>query len=68
MFIDRLFFELSCKNTETRKHGNTETKTDSDEYSIVAFCNYNKTKLTVSLLLSREMCCKYFAKLRTNVF
>ena len=35
MFIKRLPFELSCKNTETRKH----THTDSDEYSIVAFCN-----------------------------
>ena len=22
MFIDRLLFELSCKNTETQKHGN----------------------------------------------
>ena len=36
MLIDRLLFELSCKNTETQKHGNTEKHTDSDEYSIVA--------------------------------
>ena len=50
MFLDRLLFELSCTNTETRKHRNTETQKhgnththththrDSDEYSIVAFC------------------------------
>ena len=38
MFIDRLLFELSCKNMETQKHENTHTHTDSDEYSIVAFC------------------------------
>ena len=51
MFLDQLLFELSCKNTETRKHRNTETHTnthahthrDSDEYSIVAFCK-NATK------------------------
>ena len=30
MFLDRLLFELLCKNTETH--------TDSDEYSLVAFC------------------------------
>ena len=35
-------FELSCKNTETQKHRNTETHTDSDEYSIVRFA---KTQL-----------------------
>ena len=35
-FLDRLLFELSCKNTETQKHENTHT--DSDEYSIVALC------------------------------
>ena len=42
ILIDRLLFELSCKNTETRKHRNTETlkhgNTHTDEYSIVAFC------------------------------
>ena len=38
VFIGRLLFELSRKNTETQKHGKTETHTDSDEYSIVAFC------------------------------
>ena len=36
VFIGRLLFELSRKNTETQKHGKTETHTDSDEYSIVA--------------------------------
>ena len=34
MFIDRLLFQLSCKNMETPKH----THTDSDEYIMVAFC------------------------------
>ena len=32
MLLDRKLFELSCKNTETQTH------TDSDEYSIIAFC------------------------------
>ena len=36
MFIYRVLFELSCKNTETWKHRYTHT--DSDEYSIVTFC------------------------------
>ena len=47
MFLDRFLFELSCKNTETRKHGKTETHTDSDEYSIVALCK-NVTIKTIS--------------------
>ena len=39
IFIDRLHFELSCKNTEIQKHRNhTHTQRDTDEYSIVAFC------------------------------
>ena len=42
MFIDRLLFELSCKNMETQKHENTHTH-NSDEYSIVLQKrNYNK--------------------------
>ena len=36
MLLDRLLFELSCKNMETHTH--THTYTDSEEYSIVAFC------------------------------
>ena len=40
MFIDRLFFELSCKNTHTHTHTETHTRkhthADSYEYSIVA--------------------------------
>ena len=42
MFIDQLLFELLCKNMETQKHGNMETHTDSDEYSIVGIA---KTQL-----------------------
>ena len=43
MFLDRLLLSYRAKtwkhrNTETRKHENMETHTDSDEYSIVAFC------------------------------
>ena len=39
VFLDRLLFELSCKNTHTHKHGHTHTHThtDSNEYPIVAF-------------------------------
>ena len=32
MFLDQFLFDLSCKNTETQKHGITEKHTDSDEY------------------------------------
>ena len=32
VFLDRFLFELSCKNTQTRKH--THTHRDSNEYSI----------------------------------
>ena len=34
MFLDRLLCELSCKKT----HTHIDAHTDSDEYSIVAFC------------------------------
>ena len=55
MFIDRLLFELSFKNTEarkpeTQKHGNTHT--NYDEYSIVAFCNYNYMSVLILKLSS----------------
>ena len=43
MFIDRLLFELSCKNMETRKH----TQSDSDEYSIKR--NYNECDIAMIL-------------------
>ena len=56
MFIDQLLFELSFK---TRKHGNqkhrnteTHTHTDYDEYSIVAFCNYNYMSVLILKLSS----------------
>ena len=44
MFLDQLLFELSCKNTHTRKHTHTHTHRhmdahkDSNECSIDAFC------------------------------
>ena len=55
MFIDRLLFELSFKNTEarkpeTQKHGNTHT--NYDEYSIVAFCKYNYMSVLILKLSS----------------
>ena len=55
MLIDRLLFELSCKNRETQKRRNMETHTDFDEYSTVAFCK-NTTireilRLTTMLLI-----------------
>ena len=31
-----IYYDVSRKNTGTQKHGNMET--DSDEYSLVAFC------------------------------
>ena len=55
MFIDRLLFELSCKNTETQKHRNTEngnTHTDSDEYSIVGFCKNATIKIMYAIYIS----------------
>ena len=48
MIIDILLFELPCKNTETQKHGNTETHTDSDKYSIIAFSK-NATIISIQL-------------------
>ena len=47
MFLDQFLFELLCKSTEIQKHTHTHThthihkdaQTDSDEYSIVSFCN-----------------------------
>ena len=33
MFPDQLLFELSCKNTETQKHGNTETRKDRNTHT-----------------------------------
>ena len=59
MFIDRLLFELLCKNPETQKHGNTETHTDSDEYSIVAFCK-NATIINI-LSICLTICCEWHA-------
>ena len=56
MFIHQLHFELSCKHTETRKYRNTETHThtDSDEYSIVAFCK-NETIIIKTCSLIKFM-------------
>ena len=51
MFIDQLLFELSCKNMETQKHGNTHT--DSDDYSIVAFCK-NATIISLQMVQSSK--------------
>ena len=49
VLIDRLLFELSYKTQkhETQKHRNTETHTDSDEYSVVAFCK-NATRIKIA--------------------
>ena len=35
MHLDRLLFDLSCKNTHTHTHTHTHTCTDSDEYFTV---------------------------------
>ena len=50
MLLDRLLFELSCKNTHKHTHTDAHTHTDSDEYSIVAFCK-NATIITISFYI-----------------
>ena len=53
MFLDQFLFELSCKNTHT--HGNTQdAHKGSDEYSIVAFCDYERDMKCTSKLICVE--------------
>ena len=51
VFLDQFLFELSCKNTHTRKHGRTHTHTDSNEYPIVAFSKNERGRLRFQIHL-----------------
>ena len=44
IYYDVLIFHVNKSNyhAKTQKHRNTETHTDSDEYSIIAFCKNAK--------------------------
>ena len=49
MFLDQCLFELSCKcNPLLHTNTHTDTNTDSEEYSIVAFCK-NATIILISV-------------------
>ena len=63
-----IFYELSCKNTDTCKHTHTDAHTDSDEYSIglVGFNlqkrNYNKLSVPKLRSHTPKMDTSHFTK------
>ena len=50
MLLDRLLFELLCKNTETHTRTHTHTHTHSEEYATIT-TEYSLCKITDKFLL-----------------
>ena len=59
LFLNRFLFELSCKNTHTHKHGNTDR--DSKEYPIVAFSKNATILIIPGTPLMQTLTCKVYA-------